>query len=63
MSSGGDIKKMIRLALDDGTLTERERLSRILELTNWNRSRTSWILSVSEGTIRNWIKRYDLTRK
>jgi transcriptional regulator of acetoin/glycerol metabolism len=61
-SKNGDINKMIHPMLLDDTLSERDLLSRVLESTNWNRSRTSWILDVSEGTIRNWIKKHGLTK-
>jgi transcriptional regulator with PAS, ATPase and Fis domain len=60
-SSNGDINEMIHITLKDDSITERDRLSRVLESTNRNRSRASWILDVSECTIRNWINKHQLT--
>ena len=62
LKSRGDVGKMIELAVTDGSLSERELLLRLLEFTNWNQSRTAWILDISERTIRNWIRKYGLTR-
>ena len=53
---------MVEIALKDGCLSECEQLRRVLELTNWNRSRAAWIFAVSEGTIRNRIKKHGLER-
>lgn len=60
--SRGDIRKMCELA-KTGKLTEREMLVETLEETDWNRSATARILGISEGTVRNKIKKYNLTSK
>jgi DNA-binding NtrC family response regulator len=62
LSSRGDLLRMLRLALNGQSPGEREMLRRLLELTGWNRSRTAWILGVSEGTVRNRIKKHNLEK-
>jgi two-component system NtrC family response regulator len=61
-ASHGNVHQMIRLALNGNSPGECETLRRLLELTGWNRSRAAWILGVSEGTIRNRIKKYNITK-
>jgi transcriptional regulator with AAA-type ATPase domain/Tfp pilus assembly protein PilF len=52
-----NLGKMIEL-MERETISERERLLRILEKTGWNRSETARILNISEGTVRNKIRRF-----
>ncbi|MEW5924498.1 MAG: sigma 54-interacting transcriptional regulator, partial [Candidatus Zixiibacteriota bacterium] len=59
--AGGDIDLMLRLARD-GSSTEREILLNILNETGWNRHETARILGISEGTVRNRIRQFDLKR-
>jgi DNA-binding NtrC family response regulator/tetratricopeptide (TPR) repeat protein len=58
--SHGDISQMIDLAVESEITSEPEQLLEVLERTNWNRREAARILGVSEGTIRNRIKKYDL---
>ncbi|MGP8321699.1 MAG: sigma 54-interacting transcriptional regulator [Methanosarcinaceae archaeon] len=58
--SGKDFNKLIMLVQDSLQKPDRDELINILESTNWNRSQTAELLGVSEGTIRNWIRKYDL---
>lgn len=60
LAAKGDMALMARLALDGEYRTEMEKVLDILKLTGWNRTRTAEILGVSEGTVRNWIKKYSL---
>ncbi|MDD5427286.1 MAG: sigma 54-interacting transcriptional regulator [candidate division Zixibacteria bacterium] len=60
LAAKGDMAQMARLALDGEYRTEMEKVLDILKLTGWNRTRTAEILGVSEGTVRNWIKKYSL---
>ncbi len=60
-TSKGDLNRMIAAASDGAALTEREQLQEALMQTGWNRTEAARILGVSEGTIRNRIKKYDLT--
>ncbi len=62
MTSHGDLERMIDLALGDGIRSEVEKLTKVLEMTGWNRSRAASILGVSEGTIRNRLRKYGITR-
>ncbi len=62
LASRGDLSQMLVLALNGGSPGECEVLRRLLESTGWNRSHTAWIMGVSEGTIRNRIKKYNITR-
>ncbi|MBW1959402.1 MAG: sigma 54-interacting transcriptional regulator [Deltaproteobacteria bacterium] len=55
----GDIGRMSEMARN-GHPTEREMLLKTLQETNWNRLKAARILGVSEGTIRNHIKKFDL---
>jgi transcriptional regulator with GAF, ATPase, and Fis domain len=63
LKSHGSSSRMVDLVLNDDSMTECERLRRILEVTKWNRSRAAWMLGVSEGTVRNRIKKYGITKK
>jgi transcriptional regulator with PAS, ATPase and Fis domain len=58
--SHGDLSQMIDLAVESEPTAEPERLLEVLEQTNWNRREAARVLGVSEGTIRNRIKKYDL---
>lgn len=60
LAAEGDMAQMARLALDGEYRTEMKKVLDILKLTGWNRTRTAEILGVSEGTVRNWIKKYSL---
>ena len=42
------------------SVLREDRLIEVLELTGWNRSKAASVLGVSEGTIRNRIKKYGL---
>ncbi len=57
----GDLGRMLAEILHSNE-PERERLYRILKKTDWNRSRAAEILGVSEGTVRNRIRKFDLSR-
>jgi DNA-binding NtrC family response regulator/tetratricopeptide (TPR) repeat protein len=57
---GGDLTRMIDMALAEQVQSDLERFQQVLMSTGWNRSRTAEILGVSEGTVRNKIKRYCL---
>ena len=61
-SSGYDIKRMIELALRIDLLSDRDRLDLALRGTNWNQSRAGWMLGISEGAVRQRIRRYNLTK-
>jgi transcriptional regulator with PAS, ATPase and Fis domain len=61
--SHGDLSQMINLAVESELTSEPEQLLEVLERTNWNRREASRIMGVSEGTIRNRIKKYDLRRE
>ncbi|MEW6413534.1 MAG: sigma 54-interacting transcriptional regulator [Candidatus Zixiibacteriota bacterium] len=62
ITAQGNLERMIDLALGDGSRSEIEKLTQVLEMTGWNRSRTASILGVSEGTIRNRLRKYGLSR-
>ena len=51
---------MIDMALAERTQSDLDRFQQVLASAGWNRSRTAEILGVSEGTVRNKIKRYCL---
>jgi DNA-binding NtrC family response regulator len=55
----GSIRGMVENLTSD-KMSEREILLRALEETGWNRSAAARDLGVSEGTVRNRIKRYNL---
>ncbi|UCD94120.1 MAG: sigma 54-interacting transcriptional regulator [Candidatus Zixiibacteriota bacterium] len=55
----GSIGGMVECLTSD-KMTEREALIRVLEETEWNRSAAARHLGVSEGTIRNRIRKYGL---
>jgi len=55
----GDLGRMSEIA-GEGNLTEREILLKILNETGWNRHETARILGISEGTVRNRIKQFNL---
>jgi len=59
LQADGDLDRMSEMARAD-RLTEREILLKTLEETNWNRHEAARILDISEGTVRNRIKQYDL---
>ena len=59
--SKGDIDTMIESVLGDNTLSERDWLLRILDRTNWNRSKAARRLGVSEATVRKRIRKFDLS--
>jgi len=62
-TSGGDLARMIELALEAGSKNEHERLKMVLRWTDWNRRETARLIGVSEGTVRNRIKKYGLIEK
>jgi len=57
-----DLSVMIESALADGFSSEADRLSTILDFTDWNRSKAAWILGVSESTVRHRIAKLGLCR-
>jgi len=57
--TGGDIEQMV-LNLKDRVIDRRQALLTNLEKTGWNRSATARMMDKTEGTIRNWIKKYNL---
>ena len=57
-----DVSQMVKFVLNGDSLGEHEQLKRPFELANWNRSQVARILGVSEGTVRNWIKKCGITR-
>jgi transcriptional regulator with GAF, ATPase, and Fis domain len=60
VESRGDIEKMVSAADLSQSLSLREKLINVLNETGWNRRETARRLGVSEATVRNWIKRYNL---
>ncbi len=58
--SDGDVDRMIESVINDGLLSGREWLLRILDQTGWNRREAARRLGVSEGTIRKRIRKFDL---
>ncbi len=60
ITAQGDLGRMHTLALSATHEPDADRLLRILESTGWNRSRAAEILGVSEGTIRNRIRKFAL---
>ncbi|MFH2050515.1 MAG: sigma 54-interacting transcriptional regulator, partial [bacterium] len=56
----GHIDDMINSILYSDNGTDADILLRVLKHTDWNRSRTAELFNVSEGTIRNWIRKYGL---
>lgn len=61
--SHGDLSRMIELAVAGEATSEPEQLLEVLERANWNRREAARILGVSEGTIRNRIKKYHLEQE
>jgi transcriptional regulator of acetoin/glycerol metabolism len=59
-AANGDIAGMVDHHLDDSERTRGEQLSMVLEAHGWNRTKAALLFGVSEGTIRNWIQKYDL---
>ena len=55
----GSIGGMVE-SLRSDKMTERETLVRTLDETEWNRSAAARLLGVSEGTVRNRIRKYGL---
>jgi len=56
----GKFELMVQRALESEYKTESEKLLEVLNMTGWNRSKTAEIMGVSEGTVRNWIKKFEL---
>ena len=63
LMSHGDLSRMIDLTLKSETTSEVEQLLEVLERSNWNRREAARVMGVSEGTIRNRIKKYNLQRE
>jgi DNA-binding NtrC family response regulator len=63
LMSRGDLSRMIDLALEREGTSESEHLLEVLLRTNWNRRQAARIMGVSEGTVRNRIKKYNLKRE
>jgi len=61
--SEGDPERMVKLALNYEPESLRDELLIILRETNWNRREVARRLGVSETTVRNWIRKYDIPRK
>ena len=61
IAAGGNLSKMVDLALDETLPSEKEQLEAVLKYTDWNRSRAAWILGVSEGTVRNRMKKHGVS--
>jgi len=61
ITSEGDVGRMARLASEDSRTDERTLLVGTLSATNWNRRETARRLGISEATIRNRIKKYQLS--
>jgi len=57
--SGNDLSRLVDL-IKLPTLSEREILLKALEESHWNRREVARKLGISEGTIRNRIRQYDL---
>jgi two-component system response regulator AtoC len=62
VTCGDDLVRMTDLALGNGSRSEKDHLLEVLEMTGWNRSKAASMLGVSEGTIRNRIKKYRLSK-
>ena len=60
--SCGDIEQMFDLLLNDDSLSECDRLRRVLEHTGWNRREAARRLGVSEAIIRKRILKFGLTQ-
>ncbi|MFQ5499344.1 MAG: sigma 54-interacting transcriptional regulator, partial [Candidatus Zixiibacteriota bacterium] len=60
LSSHGDVDKMLTGAAELIATSQRDRLLAALEQSEWNRTRAAEMFGVSEGTIRNWIRRYEI---
>ncbi|MBU1318650.1 MAG: sigma 54-interacting transcriptional regulator [candidate division Zixibacteria bacterium] len=63
IESNGDYGRFLKLlrTVDRHEGGERDRLERILKETRWNRRATARRLGVSEGTVRNRIKKFRLS--
>jgi DNA-binding NtrC family response regulator/tetratricopeptide (TPR) repeat protein len=57
-----DVRRMIDLALERKSVSEREVLLAALEQTGWNRSKAAHILGLTEGTVRYRIKKHKLSK-
>jgi DNA-binding NtrC family response regulator len=60
LSSGGDIAEMVEMMASKPLPDKPDGLLNLLESTNWNRRETARILGVSETTVRNRIRRFNL---
>ena len=56
----GDLARIVELAAHNDSQTEHDTLLRLLDKTNWNRREVARRLGVSETTIRNRMKKYNL---
>ncbi|MBD3217354.1 MAG: tetratricopeptide repeat protein [candidate division Zixibacteria bacterium] len=54
----GDIEEMLEIVEQHVEQDSREMFMSTLEDTNWNRRETARRLGVSDGTVRNWIRKY-----
>ena len=62
-ASDGDLDQLQRLAANRGELSQREELLYALRQCDFNQSETARRLGVSEGTVRNRIKRFRIVRQ
>jgi len=61
LTTQGDFDRMITAAAEFADLSDREQLLIALQRTGWNRTEAARLLGVSEGTIRNRIKKLGIT--
>jgi DNA-binding NtrC family response regulator len=61
-NAGGDLKRMVAI-IDSETLSERDRLVKILEQTGWNQREAARQLGVNESTLRYHIKKLQLSKE
>ncbi len=59
-AAGSDLVRMLDLAVQRGPQSEREELLMALRDSDGNQSETARRLGISEGTVRNRIKKFDL---
>jgi DNA-binding NtrC family response regulator len=59
LMTGGDVEEMV-VKLGEQVRDKRQVLIETLEKTGWNRSETARQMGKTEGTIRNWIKKYNI---
>lgn len=62
MEAGCDLDRMSELVGEPATMT-REELLAALEAANWNRREVARVFSVSEGTIRYRMKKFDIAEE